>query len=139
MGLEAANGLIKQGMDVTVVHLMDSLMENQLDKPAAALLKSSLEQKGMKFLLQKSTKEIIGEDHVTGVRFADGDEIAADMVVMAAGIRPNIELAQRAALELLVPFDGRLTAVVEVEDEELSLAAGHHLITEFLSAFNLPF
>jgi nitrite reductase (NADH) large subunit len=98
LGLEAANGLIKQGMDVTVVHLMDSLMENQLDTPAAELLKTSLQQKGMKFLLQKSTEEIIGKGHVTAVRFTDGDEIPADLVVMAAGIRPNIELAQRAGI-----------------------------------------
>ncbi len=98
LGLEAANGLIKQGMDVTVVHLMDSLMENQLDTPAAELLKASLEEKGMKFLLQKSTKEIIGDDHVQAVRFADGEEIPADLVVMAAGIRPNVELAQTAGI-----------------------------------------
>ena len=98
LGLEAANGLIKQGMDVTVVHLMESLMENQLDTPAADLLKASLEQKGMKFMLQKSTEKIIGEGHVRAVRFADGDEIPADLVVMAAGIRPNIELAQGAGI-----------------------------------------
>ena len=64
LGLEAANGLLKQGMDVTVVHLMDCLMERQLDKPAAALLKASLEQKGLKFLMQAQTEAILGKDSV---------------------------------------------------------------------------
>ena len=98
LGLEAANGLMKQGMDVTVVHLLDSLMERQLDKPASAMLKASLEKKGLHFMMEAQTTEIIGEDHVTGVRFADGSEVSADLVVMAVGIRPNIELAQHAGI-----------------------------------------
>ena len=98
LGLEAANGLMKQGMDVTVVHLLDSLMERQLDKPASAMLKASLEKKGLHFMMEAQTTEIIGEDHVTGVRFADGSEVSADLVVMAVGIRPNIELAQQAGI-----------------------------------------
>lgn len=99
LGLEAANGLLKNGMDVTVVHLLDTLMERQLDKPAATLLKASLEESGMKFLMEAQTSEILGDDKVTGVRFADGSEIAADLVVMAVGIRPNIELGLAAGLE----------------------------------------
>ncbi|MGD2117026.1 MAG: nitrite reductase large subunit NirB [Chromatiales bacterium] len=98
LGLEAANGLMLNGMDVTVVHLMDKLMERQLDKPAATLLKASLEQKGLKFLMEASTSEILGDDRVTGVRFADGSETDADLVVMAVGIRPNVELAQNAGI-----------------------------------------
>jgi len=98
LGLEAANGLMKQGMDVTVVHLLDSLMERQLDKPASALLKASLEERGMKFLMEASTAEILGDERVTSVKFADGSEIEADLVVMAVGIRPNFELAQKAGI-----------------------------------------
>ncbi|MEJ2061052.1 MAG: FAD-dependent oxidoreductase, partial [Gammaproteobacteria bacterium] len=98
LGLEAANGLMKQGMDVTVVHLLDSLMERQLDKVAGDLLKRSLEERGLRFLMQAQTSEILGDEHVTGVRFADGSEVEADLVVMAVGIRPNIELAQRAGI-----------------------------------------
>jgi len=98
LGLEAANGLMKQGMDVTVVHLLDSLMERQLDKPASAMLKTSLEEKGMKFLMETATDEIIGGDRVQGLKFKNGETIGADLVVMAVGIKPNFELAQEAGL-----------------------------------------
>ena len=98
LGLEAANGLMRQGMEVTVVHVMDALMERQLDRSAAGLLKSALERRGIRFLLEASTTEILGEDRVRGIRFKDGQELAADLVVMAVGIRPNIELASSAGL-----------------------------------------
>ncbi len=98
LGLEAANGLMLNGMDVTVVHLMDILMERQLDKVAAGMLRQSLEEKGMKFLMQAQTAEILGDDKVKGLGFADGSEIEADLVVMAVGIRPAMELAQKAGL-----------------------------------------
>jgi nitrite reductase (NADH) large subunit len=98
LGLEAANGLVRRGMAVTVVHLLDSLMERQLDKPAGAMLKTSLEDRGVKFLMPAQTEAILGEQRVTGVRFKDGCEIPADLVVMAVGIRPNISLAQQAGL-----------------------------------------
>ncbi len=98
LGLEAANGLKLQGMDVTVVHLMDCLMERQLDKPAATLLQTELESRGIHFLLEAQTQEILGDDYVTGLRFADGVEVEADLVVMAVGIRPNFELAQKAGI-----------------------------------------
>lgn len=99
LGLEAANGLLKNGMDVTVVHLLDSLMERQLDKPAASLLKASLEERGLKFLMEAQTAEILGDERVSSVKFADGSEIDADLVVMAVGIRPNMALAQEAGFE----------------------------------------
>ena len=98
LGLEAANGLKLRGMDVTVVHIGDWLMERQLDKTAGTLLQSALESRGLKFLLPKQTAELIGNDEgrVKAVRFADGEVIPADLVVMAAGIRPNSELAEQA-------------------------------------------
>jgi nitrite reductase (NADH) large subunit len=77
---------------------MDSLMERQLDKPAAGLLKAALESRGIRFLLQADTAGILGSDRVTGLRFKDGSVIEADLVVMAVGIRPNVELAKSAGL-----------------------------------------
>ncbi|MDF1530619.1 MAG: FAD-dependent oxidoreductase, partial [Sedimenticola sp.] len=98
LGLEAANGLIKQGMEVSVVHLMDTLMERQLDAAAGAMLKRSLEENGMHFMMGAQTEAILGDKRVEGVRFADGSIVKADLVVMAVGIRPNIELAKKAGL-----------------------------------------
>ena len=98
LGLEAANGLMIQGMNVTVVHLMDTLMERQLDGDAGNMLKEALEEKGLQFLMATQTEAILGEDRVKGVRFKGGLEISADLVVMAAGIRPNIELAKKIGL-----------------------------------------
>lgn len=98
LGLEAARGLLHLGMDVTVVHLGSNLMDRQLDTTAASLLKADLENQGMNFLLEKNTTEIIGEDRVERLRFADGEELACDLVVMAVGIKPNIELADQAGL-----------------------------------------
>jgi nitrite reductase (NADH) large subunit len=98
LGLEAANGLMLNGMEVTVVHLLDSLMERQLDKPASALLKSSLEERGLKFLMEAQTASLEGNGRVSSVRFADGSEVEADLVVMAVGIRPNMTLAQESGI-----------------------------------------
>ena len=98
LGLEAANGLMLNGMEVTVVHLLDSLMERQLDKPASALLKSSLEERGLNFLMEAQTASLEGDGRVSSVRFADGSEVEADLVVMAVGIRPNMTLAQEAGI-----------------------------------------
>ena len=124
LGLEAANGLLKRGMDVSVVHLGPWLMERQLDEPAARLLQKSLEEKGMKFLLQKQTAELVrGESgRVAAIKFKDGDEIPADLVVMAVGIRPNTELAESAGLhcnrgivvnDTLQTFDPRIYSIGE--------------------------
>lgn len=100
LGLEAANGLKQRGMDVTVVHLGEWLMERQLDHTAAGLLRRSLEQKGLKFRLATQTAELVaGESgRVAAVRFSDGSSADADLVVVAVGIRPNIELAEKAGL-----------------------------------------
>jgi len=101
LGLEAANGLKLRGMNVTVVHVMDSLMERQLDPTAAALLKSSLEQRGLNFAMSKKTESLLSDEsgRVRAVRFADGEEIPAELVVMAIGIRPNVALAEAAGLQ----------------------------------------
>ncbi len=98
LGLEAANGLQRRGMHVTVVHVTGSLMNMQLDAPASLLLKNALESKGLHFMLDAHTTEIMGTQRVTGVRFKDGTELPADLVVMAAGVRPNIALAQESGL-----------------------------------------
>ncbi|MGD9842249.1 MAG: nitrite reductase small subunit NirD [Steroidobacteraceae bacterium] len=98
LGLEAAYGLKRRGMEVTIVHLLDTLMERQLDKTAGELLKTSLEQRGLHFNMCAKTVSLIGDTRVTGVCFADGNTINADLVVMAAGIRPNIDLAKQANL-----------------------------------------
>jgi nitrite reductase (NADH) large subunit len=98
LGLEAANGLRCRGMEVTVVHLLDHLMERQLDPAAAQLLKQSLLMRGLHFKMPAQTTAICGEARVTGVRFADGVELPADLVVMAVGIKPSIGLAQQARI-----------------------------------------
>jgi nitrite reductase (NADH) large subunit len=122
LGLEAANGLLKQGMSVKVVHLLDSLMERQLDKLAAALLKASLEKRGLEFLMEAQTAAILGEKRVQGVRFKDGSELETDLVVMAVGIRPNVELAKKIGLhcdrgvvvnDTMQTYDPRIYAVGE--------------------------
>ncbi|MDH2355422.1 FAD-dependent oxidoreductase [Bradyrhizobium sp. SSUT18] len=98
LGLEAAYGLAKAGAPVTLLHLMDRLMERQLDAPAADLLKTLVERKGIRILLNASTVRIHGESHVEGVELADGSRIEADAVIFAAGIRPNIALAKDAGI-----------------------------------------
>lgn len=98
LGLEAARGLLNLGMDVDVVHLGDFLMERQLDRTAANMLKAELEKQGMNFLLEKQTAEILGDGRVEGLRFADGDEIPADLVVMAVGVKPNVQVAAESGI-----------------------------------------
>lgn len=98
LGLEAAHGLHRRGMDVTVVHLMDTLMERQLDVPAGLLLQQTLERRGLRFRMGTRTVAILGTDRVTGVRFADSSELDADLVVMAVGIQPDISLARDCGL-----------------------------------------
>ncbi|WP_454649560.1 NAD(P)/FAD-dependent oxidoreductase [Bradyrhizobium liaoningense] len=98
LGLEAAYGLAKAGAPVTLLHLMDRLMERQLDPPAADLLKTLVERKGIRILLNASTKCIHGEGHVEAVELADGSRIEADAVIFAAGIKPNVVLAKDAGI-----------------------------------------
>jgi nitrite reductase (NADH) large subunit len=98
LGLEAAYGLAKAGSPVTLIHLMDKLMERQLDAPAAALLKSLVERKGIEILLNANTAQIHGESRVEGVELVDGRRIDAEAVIFAAGIRPNTALAKEAGI-----------------------------------------
>src|ERR1700760_378488 len=98
LGLEAAYGLAKAGASVTLLHLMDRLMERQLDRPAAELLKSLVERKGIRIWLDANTARIHGETHVRGVELTDGRRIDADAVIFAAGIRPNVALAKDAGI-----------------------------------------
>ncbi|MFI9033373.1 nitrite reductase large subunit NirB [Staphylococcus pasteuri] len=100
LGLECARGLLDQGMEVTVIHLAEWLMEMQLDAKAGQMLKADLEKQGMNFELQANTKEILGEEDVEAVRLADGRVLEADLVVMAVGIRPYTELAKQSDLEV---------------------------------------
>ncbi len=125
LGLEAANGLALRGMSVTVIHLAPWLMERQLDQTAAKLLQKSLEEKGLTFLLEAQTEALIpnqNNDRVAKVRLKSGLEITADLVVMAAGIKPNTALAESAGLhchrgivvsDTLQTFDPRVYAVGE--------------------------
>ncbi|MCO3182743.1 NAD(P)/FAD-dependent oxidoreductase [Pseudomonas aeruginosa] len=124
LGLEAANGLKQRGMDVTVVHLSDWLLERQLDRTAGKLLQGALEARGIRFRLNTQTQELMdnGSGRVCAVQFNDGDVIPADLVVMAAGIRPNTELAESAGIpcnrgilvnDTLQTYDPRIYAVGE--------------------------
>ena len=124
LGLEAANGLKLRGMTVTVVHLGPWLLERQLDEVAGRMLQQSLEDKGLNFLLQKQTEALIsGESgRVAAIRFKDGMQIPADLVVMAAGIRPNYALAEQSGIycnrgivvnDTLQTYDPKIYAVGE--------------------------
>ena len=124
LGLEAANGLKIQGMDVTVVHRNDWLLERQLDKTAGRMLQKSLEAKGLKFLLNTNTTEIVAGDNgrVKAVKFKEQGEVAADLVVLAVGIRPNFALAESAGIyckggivvnDTMQTYDPRIYAVGE--------------------------
>jgi nitrite reductase (NADH) large subunit len=98
LGLEAAYGLAKAGARVTLIHLMDRLMERQLDAPAAELLKTLVERKGIKILLNANAAVLHGETRVETIELADGRRIDADAVIFAAGIRPNTALAKEAGI-----------------------------------------
>ncbi len=124
LGLEAAHGLLLRGMEVTVVHLMPWIMERQLDRVAAGMLQRSLEAKGLAFLLERRTSAILPDasGRVGAVRFESGETIPAELVVMAAGIQPNAELARSAGLhcnrgvvvdDTMQTFDPRIYAVGE--------------------------
>jgi len=127
LGLEAANGLKLRGMDVTVVHIGPWLLERQLDETAGRMLQKSLEDRGLKFLLQKQTEMLVAGEgersgRVAAIRFKDGMQIPADLVVMAVGIRPNTALAEASGIycnrgivvnDTLQTYDPKIYAVGE--------------------------
>jgi nitrite reductase (NADH) large subunit len=100
LGLEAAFGLMKRGMTVTVLHLMQTLMERQLDEAAGLLLQRDLERSGVTVLTKAQTEAIIGDARAQAVQLADGRELPADLVVFAVGVRPNIDLARTGGLDV---------------------------------------
>lgn len=124
LGLEAANGLKQRGMDVTVVHIGKGLLDRQLDATAAAMLQSSLESRGIRFQLSEVTQELVdgGQGQVVAVRLESGLLLPADLVVMAAGVRPRTELAEHAGLacdrgilvsDTLQTYDPKIYAIGE--------------------------
>jgi nitrite reductase (NADH) large subunit len=100
LGLEAANGLVLRGMDVTVIHNNEVLLNRQMDRQAGEMLRTALEQRGLKFKMAAKTQRLIsdGSDHIKAVRFEDGSELECDLFIMAIGVRPNMALAQEAGL-----------------------------------------
>jgi nitrite reductase (NADH) large subunit len=100
LGLEAARGLQLRGCEVSVVHLMETLMERQLDPTGGAYLQRKIESLGIRVMLPKQTQALFGNGRVDGLRFASGEELEADLVVIAAGIKPNVELARKAGLQV---------------------------------------
>ena len=147
LGLEAAYGLAKAGAKVTVIHLMDRLMERQLDAEASSMLKAQVEAKGIDVILKAETARFIGDRHVTRIELKDGRTIAADIVVMAAGIAPNIGLARTAGVSInrgivvdarmqtdvsgiyaigeCAEHDGRCVGLVEPAYEQAAVLADH--------------
>jgi nitrite reductase (NADH) large subunit len=124
LGLEAANGLTLRGMEVTVAHNNDVLLNRQMDQKAGKLLQKELEQKGIRFKMAAKPRQLIGNEnnHIKAVLFEDGSELACDLFIMAIGVRPNIKLAQEAGLycekglvvnDTMQSYDPRIYAVGE--------------------------
>jgi nitrite reductase (NADH) large subunit len=132
LGLEAANGLLKRGVDVTVIHDVTCLMNRQLDSEAAHLLQKQLENNGMKFRMGVVTKEIVAKDaeHLSHLTFREGEDLVTDLVIMAVGVRPNVALAKQIGLQVdkailvsdtMQTFDPRIYAVGECVQHRGSL------------------
>ena len=124
LGLEAANGLALRGMDVTVIHNNEVLLNRQMDRQAGEMLQKELERRGLKFKMAAKTRQLLGDKngHITAVRFDDGSELACDLFIMAIGVRPNLALAQKTGLycekgivvnDTLQSYDPRIYAVGE--------------------------
>ncbi|WP_206886213.1 nitrite reductase large subunit NirB [Alicyclobacillus mali (ex Roth et al. 2021)] len=127
LGIEAARGLMDLGLEVVVVHLMDRLMERQLDNRAAILLREELEKQGLQFLMPKQTVAFSGDGHVEQIIFSDGDHLDVNLVVQSIGIRPNVDLARAAGLQVrrgILVDDGLHTSVPNVY--AIGECAEHH-------------
>jgi nitrite reductase (NADH) large subunit len=127
LGLEAARGLLNHGCEVHVVHLLGHLMEMQLDPTGGAILKSTMEAMGVKVHLGKLTSAVLGEDEVTGLAFKDGTTLGCDMVVVAAGIRPNAEIGARCGLKVgrAIVVDDHMRSVDDPEIYAVGECAEH--------------
>ena len=117
LGLEAAAGLKEQGMDVTVLHLMPTLMERQLDETAGRMLQQAVEARGIRVITGANTKAILGEKKVEAVLLSDGTRLPADLVVMAVGIKPNAALAGDAGLD--VGRGIKVSAAMQTSDQDI--------------------
>jgi nitrite reductase (NADH) large subunit len=124
LGLEAANGLVLRGMDVTVIHNNEVLLNRQMDRPAGKMLQTELERRGLKFKMAAKTQQLTGDEkgHITAVCFEDGSLLECDLFIMAIGVRPNMALAQEAGIycergivvnDTLQSFDPSIYAVGE--------------------------
>jgi len=100
LGLEAANGLVSRGMDVTVIHNHEILLNRQMDRPSAKLLQTELEQRGLKFKMAAKLKQLLGDEngHITAVSLDDGSQLECDLFITAIGVRPNMKLALEAGI-----------------------------------------
>jgi len=127
LGLEAARGLLNHGCEVHVVHLGKHLMEAQLDGPAGAMLRASMQKMGVHIHLETLTSEILGEDRITGVKFKDGSTLECDMLVVAAGIRPNAEIGRSAGLtvERAILVDNHMRSVDDMNVYVVGECAQH--------------
>jgi nitrite reductase (NADH) large subunit len=122
LGVEAAYGLARCGADVTLVHVMDRLMERQLDAPAAELLRKALGRRGVKVLLKRRTVAVTGDSRADGLAFADGGHLSAELVVCAVGIRPNADLAKAAGLAV--------NRGIVIDDHMAASLPGFHAVGE---------
>jgi nitrite reductase (NADH) large subunit len=127
LGLEAARGLINHGCEVHVVHLAGHLMEMLLDVPAGGILRANMEAMGVQVHLKKMTTEILGEGAVTGLAFKDGTTLECDMVVIAAGIKPNAEIGVRCGLtvERAIVVDNHMRSVDDTDVYVVGECAQH--------------
>lgn len=104
LGLEAARGLLNLGMEVHVVHNASYLMNRQLDRASAEMLRRELESQGMRFLMGKKTERVLGRKRAEGIQFSDGTKQRADLIVMAVGVRPNVELGKSSGIQVSRAF-----------------------------------
>jgi nitrite reductase (NADH) large subunit len=127
LGLEAARGLLNHGCEVHVIHLGGHLMDVQLDTTGGLMLRTAMEAMGVKVHLAASTTAVLGGDHVTGLQFKDGSELACDMLVVAAGIRPNKEIGVRAGLtvERAIVTDDHMRSVDDINVYVVGECAQH--------------
>ena len=127
LGLEAARGLLNHGCEVHLIHLGAHLMPAQLDSSAGAMLRKTMQAMGVHIHLQKNTAEILGADRVTGLRFKDGETLDCDMVVVAAGIKPNSEIGRSAGLtvERAIVVDNHMRSVDDMNIYVVGECAQH--------------